>query len=166
MGTRVIGLGQATAGDDGVAFAVLRLLRDAQTPEDTELLLAPDATALLSLLETPRHVILVDAVVAQGPVGRVVEFDAEVLATTPGAPHPVSTHGVDVKQALALARLLSGGNISPSICVVGVTIAPPRDYGEGLSPAIEAAVPAAARAVLARLGANAVLARLGADDDA
>lgn len=152
MGERVIGLGQAAAGDDAVGLAVLRFLRNAQTPEGTELLTAPDATALLSLLETPRHVIVVDAVVADGAIGRVLEFDAGVLATASGAARPVSTHGVDVAQAIALARLLSAAHVSPSIWVVGVTIAPPRAYFEGLSPAVEAAVPAAARAVMARLG--------------
>ncbi len=149
MGTRVIGLGQAAAGDDGVGLAVLEELRAMGAPPGIELLEAREATALIPLLETAARTILIDALVGHGAVGEVIELDMETLLARPGGPRPVSTHGVDVAQTIALARLLS-----PTACariwVVGVTIAPPRRYVHGLSPAVAAAVPLAARAVLAR----------------
>ena len=151
MGTRVIGLGQSAAGDDGVGLAVLRWIREAGPPAGTELIEAREATALIPLLETASHVVLVDAMVGDVAAGQVIEFGAEALAERPRGPRPVSTHGVDIRQAIALARLVSTGAVSQRIWVVGVTIAPPRRYVHGLSPDVQAAIPVAARAVLARI---------------
>ncbi len=152
MGTRVIGLGQSAAGDDGVGLAVLQWIREAGAPAGTELLEAREATELIALLETPRPVVLVDAMVGHGAIGEVLAFGVEALDAPSRGPRPVSTHGVDIGQAIALARLLSADALSPAIWVVGVSIAPPRRFVHGLSPAVRAAIPAAARAVLARAG--------------
>lgn len=151
MGARVIGLGQAAAGDDGVGLAILDRLRAMGVPAGTTLFEAAEATGLIPLLETGDAVVLVDAVVGHGTVGEVLELDEQMLNARPEGPRPLSTHGVDVGQAIALARVLSPGAISPRICLVGVTIARPLCYAHGLSPAVEAAVPRAARAVLTRL---------------
>lgn len=155
MSTRVIGLGQSAAGDDGVGLAVLQWIRDAGAPAGTELLEVREATELIALLETPRPVVLVDAMVGHGAIGEVLAFGVEALDAPSRGPRPVSTHGVDIGHAIALARLLSGDALSPAIWVVGVTIAPPRRFVHGLSPAVHAAIPAAARAVLARAGDEA-----------
>jgi len=151
MGARVIGFGQAAAGDDAVGLAVLQSLREMTTPEDTELLEAAEATALLSLLETSRRVVIVDGMVADGSVGRVLEFDAAALEAKSDGPRAVSTHGIDIGQVIALATIVSTVGVARSIWIVGVTIAPPRTHVQGLSQAVRAAVPLAARAVLAHL---------------
>ena len=44
---RVIALGQAAAGDDGVGFAILEEIRRRGVPAGVELTSAPDPTALL-----------------------------------------------------------------------------------------------------------------------
>jgi hydrogenase maturation protease len=152
MSARVIGLGQPAAGDDGVGIAVLERLREMGVPEGTELLEAREATALIALLETEKPVVLVDAVVGQDSVGEVLELDGMALGARPHGPRLLSTHGVDVGQAIALARLLSPGAIASSIWIVGVTIERPDRYVHGLSPEVLAAVPHAARAVLTRVG--------------
>lgn len=142
---RVIGLGQAAAGDDQVGFAVIEHLRSLGAPECLELLLAPEASALLPLLETPAPVVLVDAVLA-APAGEVLVLDPDELEQR--GLSTMSTHGLGVAQAVALARLLSPSGVSPSIRVVGVSISRPERFRQGLSPEVAAAVPRAAEQVL------------------
>jgi hydrogenase maturation protease len=152
MSARVIALGQAAAGDDAVGFAVLEYLRRVGPPAGTELLAAAEATALIELLQTPRRVVIVDAVVGHSCVGEVLELREDALSDGWLGPQPLSTHGVAVGQAVELARVLASGAVSPDVSLVGVAIALPQRYTCGLSPAVQAAVPAAARAVLARIG--------------
>jgi hydrogenase maturation protease len=151
MGARIIAIGQRAAGDDAVGLVVLDRLRQAELPRGTELAEAGDATALILLLETRLTVIVIDAVVGPGPVGEVLELDAGALAGA--SERPVSTHGVSVAQALALARLLSPETVAASVSIVGVRIPPPRRYTEGLSSEVAGAVASAASLVMARIGA-------------
>ncbi|MGZ3460692.1 MAG: hydrogenase maturation protease, partial [Archangium sp.] len=142
---RVIGLGQAAAGDDEVGLAVIEHLRARGVPEGLELLQAAEPSALLPLLETEGPVVLVDAVLA-APAGEVLvlapdELEQRGLST-------MSTHGLGVAQAVALARLLSPSGVSPSIRIVGVSISRPERFRRGLSPEVAAAVPRAAEQVL------------------
>jgi hydrogenase maturation protease len=149
MSPRVIALGQAAAGDDGVGFAILEELRRRGVPAGAELLRALDATALISLLETPAAVVLVDAVLGTPP-GEVIELGADELREQ--GVQPVSSHGTGVAEAIGLARMLGPERISPSIRIVAVTIARPDRFRVGLSPAVEAAVGRAADRVLDLLG--------------
>jgi hydrogenase maturation protease len=142
---RVIALGQAAAGDDGVGFRVLDALRARGVPPGVELLRAAEDSALVELLETPAPVVLVDAVLGS-PAGEVVELAPHQLADGIQA---VSTHGLGVAQALALARTLTPNTVSPSIRIVGVTIERPVTRGWELSAPVAAAVARAVERVLA-----------------
>jgi hypothetical protein len=62
----------------------------------------------------------------------------------------VSTHGLDVAGAIALARELFAGRASPAVRVVGVRIGLPTRGAVGLSPPVSAAVGLAASVVRAR----------------
>jgi hydrogenase maturation protease len=146
---RVIALGQPAAGDDGVGLAVLDELRAAPLPEDVELVAATDAADLVALLAGVGSAIVIDAVVGGQP-GAVRELAPEDLACR--AAVPVSTHGIDVQQAIELARILSEG-AAPELRIVGVAVERPRRLGTGLSPSAAAAVPEAAARVRALLGA-------------
>jgi hydrogenase maturation protease len=152
MSARVIGLGQVAAGDDAVGLAVLDRVRRMGPPEGTELVAARDATALIELLQTERRVVVVDAVVGHPHLGEVLELSETALDPGVGGPRPLSTHGVSLQQAVGLARMTSCGIMAPEIVLVAVAIAPPERYTTGLSPAVQAAVPVAARVVLARIG--------------
>jgi hydrogenase maturation protease len=143
MGARVVGLGQRLAGDDAVGLEIVHRVRALGVPPGVELLDANDAATLLPLLETKHRVFVVDAVVGPGAPGEIVELDAESMHRSPD--RPVSTHGIDIPTALALARVLFGSGASPSIRILGVRIAPPTRGSRGLSPAVEAAVARAAR---------------------
>jgi hydrogenase maturation protease len=135
--------GAPDLGGSGSASAALR------PGPRLELLVAPEASALVPLLSTPAQVILVDAVVAAAPCdappGEVLVLAPEDLEA--GAAVPVSTHGLGVAQAIALARIVDPAGVSPRIRLVAVRIAPPAARAEGLSPAVAAAVPRAAASV-------------------
>jgi hydrogenase maturation protease len=141
---RVIALGQAAAGDDGVGLAVLEALRREGVPPDVELVHAAEDGALVELLATPARVVLVDAVVGGRP-GEVVELGPEEVEAS--GRRPVSTHGFGVGRAVALARVVAPEAVSPAIRVVGITIARPARYVQALSPEVAAAVPRAAARV-------------------
>ncbi|WP_224246307.1 hydrogenase maturation protease [Hyalangium gracile] len=146
--TRVIGLGQAAAGDDQVGLAVIEHLRERGAPDGVELLTAAEPSALLPLLETPAPVVLVDAVLA-APPGEVLVLEPEELEQR--GLSTMSTHGLGVAQAVALARVLSPAAVSPSIRIIGVSISPPGRFQQGLSPDVAAAVPRAAEHILRTL---------------
>ena len=148
MRALVIGLGQPAAGDDGVGLAVLERLRADGVPPGVELRRAIEPTALVELLTVDVPVVLIDAVASDTP-GEVVELAPEELAGRGGPPY--STHGLDVEQAIGLARALQP-RLTPSLHIVAVGIARPPRLESGLSPAVAAAVPRAAERVRALVG--------------
>lgn len=145
MTLRVVGLGQRAAGDDGVGHAVLDALAALELPPTVELSWAEEASALVALLEGAESVIVVDAVIGAGAPGEVRVFCGEELSTE--AMSSVSSHGLGVSQAIALARALDD-DITEDVRFVAVTIDPPRRREIGLSEAVLRAVPEAARRVL------------------
>jgi hydrogenase maturation protease len=148
-GARVIGLGQGAAGDDGVGLAVLEALARGGVPAGVELVRAAEESALVALVETPLPVVLVDAVLGT-PAGEVVTLAPEELESR--GLRAVSTHGLGVPQALALARVVAGERTAPAIRIVGITIERAEPYTQALSPAVAAAVPRAVERVLALVG--------------
>ncbi len=139
----MIAIGQRVGGDDGVGYAVLERLQADGVPAGVELVRADEDAALVGLLETAAPVVIVDAVLG-APPGLVVELAPADLAA--GGCTPVSTHGLGVAQAIALAHAVAPDGVAPSIRIVGVTIERPTRYAQALSPAVAAAVaPAAAR---------------------
>lgn len=152
MTVRVLGIGQPAAGDDGVGLVVLEKLRRQHLPDAIELGTVAEPSGLLSLLEAADHVVLVDAVLGGTP-GEVLQLDAASLAGANVV--PLSTHGVGVAQALALARVLAPGSMPDRIDIVGICIEPPTVGQIGLSDAVAAAVPRAVLAVEEILGLRA-----------
>lgn len=149
MRARVIALGQAAAGDDGVGLVILERLRSHSVPEGVELLHAPDDLALVPLLDTPAPVVIVDAVI-HAPAGEVLELSPEQLGRHGGS--AISTHGVGVCAAIELAKTLAPESRAESIRIVAVGISRPQRHAQRLSPAVAAAVPLAVERVLALIG--------------
>jgi hydrogenase maturation protease len=147
--TRIVGIGQKVAGDDGVGLGVLDELERHALPEGTELVRLVDPMDLVSILETDDRVVLVDAVLAS-PAGVVVDLGPEELSSK--AAQPASSHGFGAGQAIDLARALSPNGASSPWRIVAVTIDRPDGYRVGLSPDVAAAVPAAAARVIDLLG--------------
>jgi hydrogenase maturation protease len=146
MSTRVIGIGQTFAGDDGVGYAVTAELR-ARNPEGLEIADVHDATELIDALARDGRVIVVDAVLGANE-GRVHRLRADALATSPV--RPLSSHGMSVTEAIELACALYDARAD--LFVVGIEIARPVAGTTGLSPNVARAIGEAADAVLALAG--------------
>jgi hydrogenase maturation protease len=93
-------------------------------------------------------VIVVDAALGTVP-GRVHLLDPGDLGR--GALAAVSSHGIDLPGAVALAGVLHPGSVA-RVRVVAVEITRAARFQEGLSEAVREAVPRAASAVLRLLG--------------
>ena len=140
---RIVGVGQRLAGDDGVGPAVIEHLRRSALPPEITIGEVREPSALIPLLgETQGRLVIVDAVLADPP-GQVLDLDDHALEARSLV--SVSSHGLSVGQALALARATMPEAASAvDVRVVAITTARPIRGTQGLSPAVAASVPRAA----------------------
>lgn len=105
-GILVIGIGNEYRGDDAVGLEVARRIR-VRCPKGVAVEeYSGDLTGLLDCWQSGDEVVLVDAVRSGAPPGTIVRFDA-LDGDLPGElTSPVSSHGMGVIDALALARAL------------------------------------------------------------
>lgn len=131
----VIGVGNPYRRDDGVGLAVLAAL--GYGIEATG-----EALELLGLMRDNDRVVLVDAMSVGAPAGTVSVLHCRDGRWDHPLPPSASTHGLGVGDALGLALALGWAPVD--LHVIGIETAD-RGYGEGLSPAVGAAVPKAAQ---------------------
>lgn len=141
----ILGLGNPLRGDDGVGPRVVAELLRRGLPDGVA---AVDGgtggLGLLHLLEGWERVVVVDAAILGRNPGEFLRFAPEE-AHLVGSLVSLSSHTAAFADALALARAL--GREFPDIVIYGVQ--PERmDWEEGLSPALEAALPQIVTAVL------------------
>jgi hydrogenase maturation protease len=162
----VIGYGNALRTDDGVGWHAARLLagdpRLANVVVVAEHQLTPELAFDLSLAslvvlvdastETPAGTVTVRALAVPGAAGPGLPGRPAGVGSTPGpGPTPgASSHHVGPELLLALARELYGRAPEAVVVSVGVTA---MGLGEGLTPTVEAALPAVAD-IVARLVAE------------
>lgn len=150
-GTCVIGLGNPLRGDDGVGVRVTQMLVAENLPGSVEIVEGGTrGLGLVSLMEGWQRVILIDAAdVGQAP-GRFARFtpqEARLLGDDPG----LSVHEAGLRDALLLGKVL---NLLPDeIIIYGVQPAS-LDWDNGLSPQVEAALPALVGSILDELRAH------------
>lgn len=150
---RVIALGQALAGDDGVALAALTKLRThlGNDCKSAELLVVREPSKLVELLCHPGTVWLIDAVIGSAAPGTVLELSPEQLLAS--ASCSLSSHGLNAAQAIDLCGTLYPEEMSRDVRILAVAIDPPRRYGSGLSPQVEAAAVRCAERLLGEVEA-------------
>jgi len=147
VAARIIGIGQSIAGDDGAGIAVARRLRAMDLPDDLNVIeMAEPSEIIPFLIDGASPVILVDAVVGGSRPGRVIRLEAGTPELQKA--NLLSTHGVGMFDAIELARTIAPDPSAFRVVVIGITIKRPRRYGEGLSPAVAAAVERAAEEAL------------------
>jgi hydrogenase maturation protease len=150
-GILVLGLGNPLRGDDGVGPRVIEELSRRGLPEGvTALDGGASGLDLLHVLEEWQRVVVVDAADVgrerggKIPPGQFVRFTLDQARLVEAA-DPFSLHHAGLGEVLALADAL--GRTLPEIVIFGVQ---PAEVGwaRGLSPDVEAALPALADAVL------------------
>jgi hydrogenase maturation protease len=141
--TRIVGVGQRFAGDDGVGREVARrLLARGISARGVD-----DGAGLLNvLMDSPSRVLVIDAVVGAGAPGTVYVLDRVDLDIDP---RPMSSHGITVQEAIALAARF---NPALEVILIGISIDRPSSLGEGLSPKVAASVAEATKRVTHLLG--------------
>lgn len=150
----VMGVGNPLARDEGVGTAVIGLLeRDYAFPENVRLVDAGTmGMKIINLLRDVDFLLVVDAVQGTGEApGTVVGLSPEDIA-----PNQVlhSLHDMRLIDVLQAAELL---DMRPAEAVfVGVEVAEIEMMRPGLTPVVEAAVPAAAEAMLGALASRGV----------
>ena len=141
----VIGVGNPYRRDDGVGLAVLDRLRDRIGPGVRLVVTDGEPTQLIDAWAGAELAIVVDAVLCEpAEPGRVHRSDAVgAPAGTPGG-----THALGIPDAIRLAEVLER---MPRRLAVYAVEAAELGFGAGLTPAVEAAVPAIVAAVLDEL---------------
>lgn len=151
-GAVVIGIGNPLRRDDGIGPAVAAALAAHDLCGIPVLTCAAEPTALLDAWEGAALAVLVDAVLVDAAAGdqpgRVRTCSLADLVEAA----PVSSHDLGVRQAYELGRAL--GRAPESVVVVTIDVAD-TGHGQGLSPAVAAALPEALRAVCAVIGEQA-----------
>jgi hydrogenase maturation protease len=149
--TLVVGLGNPILGDDGVGWRVAESVRANLNDPDVEVLcLSLGGLALMEHLAGYRRAIIVDAMTRGAPAGTLHRMTAKEMDEL-SVQHTASVHDLSLSAALALGREL-GLDLPEEIQMLGVEARPEFEFGVTLSPAVAAAIPAAASAVAAWLG--------------
>ena len=101
--------------------------------------------ALIDLLEGFDRAVVIDAVrLRDGKPGDIVVFDSSSLEPSL---HLVAGHQIDLPTALEMGRRL-GRPVPSTVHIVGVQIENDTTFSESCTPAVEAAIPEAARTAL------------------
>ena len=141
----VLCLGNPLRQDDAVALHVARALQADPPPGAAVATSARAGLYLLDDMEGFDRVVVVDAVqTGAHPPGTVHTLPLAALHA-PGGPSP---HAIGLPSALALARA-AGAPVPSRVWLVLVEVETFDTVGEGLTPAVAAAVPAAAEAARA-----------------
>jgi hydrogenase maturation protease len=144
---RVLVCGEMLRGDDSAALRAIRTL-----PADTRALAEIIEVGQLSveaMLDTAEGVavIVADAAVGVAP-GGVVTVPLESLARRDGCATPASSHALSPDQVIEVAAELRGAPLRGSFIGIGGA---EFGFGEGLSPAVAAALPAFTAALAAEI---------------
>lgn len=144
--TLVVGLGNPILGDDGVGWRVAHEVQARLADPDVEVTcLALGGVALMERLVGYRRAIIIDAMTTDAPLGSVRSVPLEELSN-PASGHTASSHDTSLATALNLGQKL-GASLPEEVWVVAVEAERLYEFGTGLSPAVAAAVPEAARHV-------------------
>jgi hydrogenase maturation protease len=146
--TVVIGVGSPLMGDDGVGVAAVEALRRTLGAVD-DVALVDGGTwgmQLLPDIEDAERLLVLDAIHEGMPPGTVVRLEKEELPRL--LYQKVSPHQIDLREVFAVLELK--GTFPPAAVALGVE---PEvvEMQDGLSPAVEDALPELVRAAVAQL---------------
>jgi hydrogenase maturation protease len=150
MKTLVVGLGNPILGDDGIGIRVARAIANTNCVADSKVEFLEASLGGLALAEQLQgydRVILVDAIQTRGgKPGAVYRLNLDDLPSY----HADSIHDTSLATALQVFRH-QGGHVPSQITIIAIEAVNLHDFGETLTPEVEAAIPFAMDAVLAEL---------------
>lgn len=127
----MVGVGNTIAGDDGVGALVAERLRVRWLESDEVLVavLPGDLFSVSDLLDRTERLLFVDAIAGDSP-GEIRVLNSAQRAFA------ASLHQTDIGTVMATLKRLEMADPFPEWEVWGVTIEPPVELGEGLSPVV------------------------------
>jgi hydrogenase maturation protease len=141
----ILGLGNLLRGDDGIGPRLIEELNRRGLPKGITALDGGTAGFdLLNMLEGYERVVIVDAAEIGQEPGQFVRFTPGEVRLA-GSTDTLSLHHAGLAEALALAEAL--GQPLPEIVIFGVQPAQ-IEWGEKLTPAVEAVLPDLVETVL------------------
>jgi len=133
----VLGLGNDILGDDAVGLIAARRLRGHCSAQVDVVEAAESGLGLLDFLEGRRHALLLDAILTgRHPAGTLLEFSHEDFRRTIGP----SPHYAGLPEVLRLAECLAIP-VPTDLCVLAMEVEDPYHIREGLSLAVDQALP-------------------------
>ena len=146
--TLVLGIGNPILKDDGIGLRVVQKLEGSfSDPGVTFLQTTLAGLNLLDLLSGFDRAIIVDAIQTGGRLGQVYRFSPQDFMTRHEFPY---LHNIDFFQTLLLGRMLTE-NMPEKVVIVAIEVKDVSDFGEGLTPEVESAIPDAVDLVLSEL---------------
>jgi len=135
----VVCVGNSLVGDDAAGCAVYELLSREPLPDGARLqLLGVGGISLLECLEGESIMIVVDAVQLGADPGTIHIFDWDELPQAGAG--AVSAHGVGLREAIALGRILSPEAMPQKVLLIGIEGASFDTIGAAMTPAVASAV--------------------------
>jgi hydrogenase maturation protease len=151
MKTLIIGLGNPILGDDGVGWRVVEEIarKTANIPEVEVDCVSLGGLSLMERLTGYERTILIDSIfTGEKPVGSISQLTLNDLPDLT-AGHSASVHDTSLRNALNVGRSMEIPlPRDEDVLIVAIEAENVYDFGETLSPAVEAAVPIAVQAVL------------------
>jgi hydrogenase maturation protease len=141
----VLCLGNPLRRDDAVALHVADALERWASAGFEVRRSARSGLYLLDEMEGFDRVVVVDAIRTQGGIPGAIHSLPLDAIHSPGGPSP---HAIGLPSAIAAARA-AGAPVPARIHVVAIEVAELEEIGEGLTPAVEGAIPRAVNAVRA-----------------
>jgi hydrogenase maturation protease len=150
MKTLILGLGNPLLGDDAVGLKVAAVVRERLDGRDDVDVLDEEAGGLrlMERMTGYDRAVLVDACVSGVAPGTIRRIGPDELPTQRTA----IAHGIDLPRALALGRSL-GLPMPEVVRVVAIEAESVHEFGEFMTPAVEAAIEPAVAAVLEEIEA-------------
>jgi hydrogenase maturation protease len=155
--TLIVGLGNPILGDDAIGWRVAEHV-ESRLKQETNLeekgiefdYLSLGGLSLMERFIGYERAIIVDSIQTQdGEQGQVFSFPLDALVDL-SAGHTTAAHDTSLQTALALGRQM-GAALPDEVQVVAVEADRVFDFSDELTPAVAAAIPEAAAAVLALL---------------
>jgi hydrogenase maturation protease len=150
MKTIVVGLGNPILSDDGVGIRVAQAVRERIGSGEVEFLEASlGGLRLAEQLEGYDRVVLIDAIQTRGGVpGAIYHLTLEDIPSY----NADGAHDASLKTALQLVRQQGGKTPdADTVVIIAIETVNMLDFGETLTPAVEATIPSAVQAVLDEL---------------
>jgi hydrogenase maturation protease len=132
----ILGLGNVLMGDEGIGIKAVEYLQEKDLPEEVDLLDGgTGGFQLLSLFQTYRHIIIIDASIGGEEAGEIRILKPRYASDFPRS---LTSHDIGLKDLLQSAELLED---LPDIRLIAINIADINNVGIGISAKLEKRLP-------------------------